>query len=376
MTAPAEPPSVPEPSSALDGRRTGITILAGCALVLLLKYMQDVFIPLILSGLIFYALDPIVDALQRWRVPRAIGAALVLITVAGGVGVGAYQLSDEALLMVEELPDAARRFRAAFRPVPGKAPGALAKMQQAATELDKTAAEATATPAAPRGVIKVQVEEPALRATDFIRWGSMSAVTAAGQGVIILFLSYFLLVADNLFKRKLVVHLGDTLSKKKITVQMLDQISSRIQRFLLVQIFTSAVVATATGLALWWLGMEQAAIWGLAAGLLNSIPYFGPVIVTAGLSVVAFMQFGTLSMMGLVAGTALLITTLEGWFLTPTLMGRAAQMNQVAVFSGLLFWSWLWGVWGMLLAVPMMMVIKSTCEHIEDLHPIADLLSD
>ncbi len=376
MTAPAEPPSLPEPSSALDGRRTGITILAGCALVLLLKYMQDVFIPLVLSGLIFYALDPVVDALQRWWVPRAIGAALVLVTVAGGAAVGAYQLSDEALVMVEELPDAARRLRAALRPVAGGAPGALGRMQRAATELDKTAAEATATPAAPRGVIKVQVEEPALRATDFIWWGSMSAVTAAGQGALILFLSYFLLVANDLFKRKLVVHLGDTLSKKKITVQMLDQISGRIQRFLLVQIFTSAVVATATGLALWWLGVEQAAIWGLAAGLLNSIPYFGPVIVTASLSVIAFTQFGTLSMMGLVAGTALLITTLEGWCLTPTLMGRAAQMNQVAVFTGLLFWSWLWGVWGMLLAVPMMMVVKSTCEHIEDFHPIADLLSD
>lgn len=249
-------------------------------------------------------------------------------------------------------------------------------MQQAATELDKTAAEARATPAAPRGVIKVQVEEPALRATDFIWWGSMSAVTAAGQGVIILFLSYFLLVADDLFKRKLVVHLGDTLSKKKITVQILDQIGSRIERFLLVQIFTSAVVATATGLALWGLGVEQAVIWGLAAGLFNSIPYFGPVIVTAGLAIIAFMQFGTLQMMTVVAGTALLITTLEGWLLTPILLGRAAQMNQVAVFASLLFWSWLWGVWGLLLAVPMMMVIKTTCDHIEDLRPVADLLSD
>ncbi len=88
------------------------------------------------------------------------------------------------------------------------------------------------------------------------------------------------------------------------------------------------------------------------------------------------MQFGTLQMMTVVAGTALLITTLEGWLLTPMLLGRAAQMNQVAVFAGLLFWSWLWGVWGLLLAVPMMMVIKTTCDHVEDLRPVADLLSD
>lgn len=375
MTLPLQPrPN--EPAPPLDVRNVGLTILGTTALIVLLKYMQQVFIPFVLSGLIFYALDPLVDAMQRWRIPRAIGAALVLVTVVGGAGIGAYQLSDEALVLVEQLPTAARKLRTALRPSPGGRPGALGRVQQAATELDKTAAEATTSAAAPRGVVRVQVEEPGLRATDFIWRGSLGMLTAASQGIMVLFLAYFLLVADDLFKRKLIVHLGDTLSKKKITVQILDQIGSRIERFLLVQIFTSAVVAVATGLALWGLGVEQAVVWGLAAGLFNSIPYFGPVIVTAGLAIIAFMQFGTLQMMTVVAGTALLITTLEGWLLTPMLLGRAAQMNQVAVFAGLLFWSWLWGVWGLLLAVPMMMVIKTTCDHVEDLRPVADLLSD
>ena len=375
MTLPLQP-RPDEPAPPLDVRNVGLTILGTTALIVLLKYMQQVFIPFVLSGLIFYALDPLVDAMQRWRIPRAIGAALVLVTVVGGAGIGAYQLSDEALVLVEQLPTAARKLRTALRPSPGGRPGALGRVQQAATELDKTAAEATTSAAAPRGVVRVQVEEPGLRATDFIWRGSLGMLTAASQGIMVLFLAYFLLVADDLFKRKLIVHLGDTLSKKKITVQILDQIGSRIERFLLVQIFTSAVVAVATGLALWGLGVEQAVVWGLAAGLFNSIPYFGPVIVTAGLAIIAFMQFGTLQMMTVVAGTALLITTLEGWLLTPMLLGRAAQMNQVAVFAGLLFWSWLWGVWGLLLAVPMMMVIKTTCDHVEDLRPVADLLSD
>ncbi len=373
MTFPQD--ALPGAASPPDGRRTALTVIAACAFIVLLKYMQDVFIPLVLSGLIFYALDPLVDALQRWRVPRAIGAGLVLATVVAGAGAGAYQMSDDVVVIVEQMPSAARRLRAAFRPAAGETSGILGRVQQAATELDKTAAEVTTAPA-PRGVVKVQVEEPGLRASDLVWSGSLGMATAAGQTVMVLLLSYFLLLANDLFKRKLVVHLGDTLSKKKITVQAIDQISSRIERFLLVQIFTSAVVAVATGLALWALGVERAAFWGLAAGLLNSIPYFGPLIVTAGLSIISFIQFGTIAMMAAVAATALLITTLEGWLLTPTLLGRVAQMNQVAVFAGLLFWSWLWGVWGMLLAVPMMMIIKTTCEHIDDLHPVADLLGE
>ncbi len=112
------------------------------------------------------------------------------------------------------------------------------------------------------------------------------------------------------------------------------------------------------------------------AGIFNSIPYYGPVLVTAALSVVAFLQFGTLGMVAAVAGVALLITTLEGMLLTPTWMGHVAQINRVSMFAGLLFWTWLWGVWGLLLAVPMMMVIKTVCDRIEELEPIGRFLGE
>ena len=133
------------------------------------------------------------------------------------------------------------------------------------------------------------------------------------------------------------------------------------------QIFTSVVVGVATWAVLACIGLEQAALWGLLAGIFNSIPYYGPLIVSGGLSVVAFLQFGTLSMTLMIAGVSLVITSLEGWLLTPHLMGKVASMNRVAVFVGLLFWSWAWGVWGLLLAVPMMMSIKVICDHVEDL---------
>jgi predicted PurR-regulated permease PerM len=128
--------------------------------------------------------------------------------------------------------------------------------------------------------------------------------------------------------------------------------------------------------ALWWLGLDQWVIWGLLAGIFNSIPYLGPVIVSGGLGIVAFLQFDSLSRTVLVCGVAFLITSLEGFLLTPALMGKAAQMNPVAIFVGLLFWSWVWGVWGAVLAVPMLMMLKAACDHIEDLQPIGELLGE
>ena len=190
------------------------------------------------------------------------------------------------------------------------------------------------------------------------------------------FLTYFLLVADDLFKRKLVKHIGPTLARKRVTVQILDEISTQIERFLLVQILTSIIVGVVTAIALWALGLQQPIVWGIAAGILNTIPYFGPIIVTGGLAMVGFVQFGTLEMAGTVAGTALVITTLEGWLLTPTLLGRVGRLNHIAIFASLLLWSWLWGVWGLLLAVPMLMATKAVCDHIEELQPLADFLGE
>jgi predicted PurR-regulated permease PerM len=190
------------------------------------------------------------------------------------------------------------------------------------------------------------------------------------------FLTYFILLSDKLMRRKFVELTGPTLSNKKLTVEIIDEISAQISRFLEVQIFTSLVVGVATWAALALVGLRQAAFWGLLAGVFNSIPYYGPLIVSGGLSIVAFLQFGTPSMTLVVAGISLAITSLEGWLLTPMLMGKIASMNRVAVFVGLLFWSWAWGVWGMLLAVPVMMSIKAVCDHVEELKPVGRFLGE
>jgi predicted PurR-regulated permease PerM len=192
----------------------------------------------------------------------------------------------------------------------------------------------------------------------------------------VLFLVYFFLVTGDLYKRKLVKIGGRTLSEKKITVQILDDINLQIESFMRVQVFTSFLVAVGTGIALWWFGVEHPIVWGLLAGIFNSIPYLGPVIVTGGLGLVTFMQFDDLAKTAYVCGVAFAITSLEGFLLTPMLMGRAAQMNPVAIFVGLLFWSWIWGIWGTVLAVPMLMMLKAICDHVEDLRPIGELLGE
>ena len=223
--------------------------------------------------------------------------------------------------------------------------------------------------------MRVQIEEPPLRASSYLWYGSMGALAVVGQAVMVLFLTFFLLVADDLFKRKLVKHIG-AFERKRITVQILDEIGWQIERFLLVQILTSVVVGVVTGFALWFLGLEQPAVGGLVAGLLNTIPYFGPAIVTALLSVVGYMQFGDLGRTVTVSITALAITTLEGWVLTPVLLGKVSQMNRIAIFAALLFWTWIWGVWGMLLAIPITMAIKVFCDHVEPFRPVGDFLGE
>ena len=366
----AEPGAPPSQMPPIQVRSIAFVLVSVAIVVLLLQFMQPVLLPLVLAALLFYALDPAVDRLHKLHVPRALGAALMLFIVVTSCGVLAYTLQGQAVTVIDQLPVGARKLAATLRKAPGAEPGAVEKVQQAADELQG----AGKTPA-PKGVTRVQIEEPVFKASTFVWSTSMGLASAANQLIMVLFLTFFMLLSDQLFKRKLVEIVG-TLSQKKVTVTVLENIAGQIEQFLVIQLATSGIVAVVTGVALWAIGLQQAALWGLLAGIFNSIPYYGPLLVTGGLALVGFLQFGTIGMTIAVAGASLLITTLEGLFLTPMLMGRAASMNQVAVFVGLLFWSWVWGVWGMLLAVPMMMVIKVICDHVEPLQPVGHLLGE
>jgi predicted PurR-regulated permease PerM len=360
----------------VDVRSLSLSVLAFGALVLLLRYAEEVLVPIVLSILISYALWPVVDFfVRRIRLPRTLAAAFVLTAATAGLAWSAYAVRFQAIDLVDQIPEATRMVRREL--LQGRSrDSAIAKVQEAATAVQQTAEQAGGTEPTPRGVTRVRIEEPTFNAREYVRWGSMGILGLAGQVVLIFFLVFFLLQSGDLFKRKIVKIAGPTLSRKKVTVEILDEINHQIGGFLFVRVVTSVAVAVATWLALLWLGVENAGIWGIAAGVLNSIPYFGPFIVSGALFVVAMVQFSDVGTAAWVAFIAMVITSIEGWLLTPALQGRVARMNEVAVFIGLLFWSWVWGFWGAILAVPMMMAIKAVCDHVEDLQGIGELLGD
>jgi predicted PurR-regulated permease PerM len=371
----AEPVVVEVPT---DARTVTLVVLATIGIVFMLQYAQSILIPIVLGILIAYALEPPVTWFARLKVPRSIGAGVVLVLLIALMGGAVYSLSDQAMNIVGQVPQAAERLQQRVRLHKKNGNSPLQQVQKAASSLEQTAQEASQQGPSQKtpGVTKVEVVEPAFKASDYLYWGSMGLLGAMGQFAVILFLVYFFLATGDLYKRKIVKIAGPHFHQKKLTVQILDDINLQIASFMRVQVLTSAVVAVATMAALWYLGLDQWLIWGLAAGVFNSIPYLGPVLVSGGLGIVAFMQFDSISRTLLVCGVAFVITSLEGFLLTPTMMGRAARMNPVAIFVGLLFWSWIWGVWGAVLAVPMLMMAKAVCDHIEELQPVGELLGE
>jgi predicted PurR-regulated permease PerM len=206
--------------------------------------------------------------------------------------------------------------------------------------------------------------------------GSAGAVGFLGQTIMVLFLTFFLLLGGDTFKRKLVRLTGPSLSKKKITVQILDDINDSIQKYLFMLLLTNVLVAVLAWIALRWIGLENAGAWAVASGLLHVIPYLGPGVTAAAIGMAAFMQFESFPMAFLVCGASLSIATLVGTFVTTWMTGRIAKMNAAAVFISLLFWGWLWGIWGMLLSIPIIVIVKVVSQHVEQLQPVAELLGE
>ncbi|MDR6857068.1 AI-2E family transporter [Variovorax guangxiensis] len=385
-----EPTLEPEPSEAeaeaepdrvllhmpVDVRSAALVVLSVLAVVFTLHWAKAVFVPLMLSLLLTYALAPLVDLLQRWRISRWIGAAVILLGLGGGLGWTGYSLSGSASELLDTLPVAAQKLRTAMRGGRSTDPSALDTVQKAASQLEQAAEENSAKVAARKGVARVVIERPAFNVREYLWSGTVGLIAAIGQLTLVAFLTYFALGSGDTFRRKLVKITGPSLQKKKITVNVLDDITQHIERYLLVQILTSAMVGVATGLAFWALGVDNAAVWGIVAGVTNLIPYLGSVIVMAAAGLVTFLQFNSIQMALLVGGVSLVIHTLVGNLLVPWLTSRTSRMNPVAVFVGVIFWGWLWGIWGLLLGIPIMMVVKAICDRVEDLQPIGELLGD
>jgi len=352
-----------------------MTVLAVAAVLALLWWASGVLVPILLSVLLAYALEPPVGFLERHHVPRVLGVLLVLIGALAGLGYGVSKLGEPASAFIDQMPGQAQRLRVELERRARDGASPIDRVQQAANELERAAGAATKAAPAPTGVQRVRIEEPPFRLGDLAWRGSRGLIEFLAEVAVVLFLTYYLMAAGDFYRRKIAGMAGPTLGQKRTALRILRDIEESIKNYLVARALISLIVAVATGAALAAVGMKQYVMWGIIAGVFNIIPYAGPLTAIAGITIAAFAQFSTLTETGVAAGAAALVAFLEGNVVTPKLTGHAGHMNSVAIFTGILFWGWLWGVWGMLLAVPLMMAIKAICDNVEELHPVAELLS-
>jgi predicted PurR-regulated permease PerM len=339
-------------------------IVAVVATVFFLRAATPLLIPIALAVLISYALAPVVSWFERHRVPRLAGAGLVLLLILGACGGGAYALRDDARELAVTLPKAMQRAREEAL----SRLGFDTKILQQATKAFDADAQASG------GAEPGQDADRSEHASSSLAQPVVGAmVSLAGHLIVIFFLVYFLLISGPHVRNRVIEIAGP--ERRRLASTIIDDINAQIQRYLLVLLVTAIVVGLATWAVLAWIGVQHAATWGILAGVFNSIPYFGPVIVSGGLFLVGMVQGGAVTQAFQMAGVAILITSLEGWLLTPALMGKAERMSALAVFLGVLVWTWVWGAWGTVLAVPMLVIVKSVADHLEPLRPVGRLMA-
>lgn len=359
----------------LPVRNVALTILVILAMIFTLRLAKDVFLPIALGLLLSYALSPIVTRLANWRVPASISAALLLIALTAGLGSSVYLFSDQISTIINRIPEAARDVTKSIRAQRNNG-GPIQQIQKAAAELEKAAKEVTGDTRPGNVVVAAPVKDAGFNLHGYVLSSSLDMLKLLTQIVIVLFLTYFLLACGDLFKRKLVKIGGTTLTDKRITFEILSEVDDLIGRFLILQLGISILVGVVSWLFLQWIGVEHAFLWGILSAAATWIPYLGPVVITALIMLVAYLQFQTLGIALLTGAVLVVIRTLEGMLLIPWLTGRIANMNAVAMFISLLFWGWIWGAWGVFLAAPIMMSVKVVCDHILELQGFAELLSD
>jgi predicted PurR-regulated permease PerM len=366
--------SAPEPEQN-HGQLHGLNVsaagvLAALAVVAALYLARSFVVPLLIGILASYTLFPLVDGLQRLRIPRVIGAALVLGLIVGALGGVAFSLRDDAQNVVEKLPEAARKFRQKITSSSQAKPGTLQQVGKAADELQRAAAEVTGTPvraAATR-------PPPLLWLRDYAIAQSALLIAVVAQAPLVILLAYFLLASGEHFRRKLLGFVGPSLSRRKITLHILHDIDAQVQRYMLVSILTNVLVGIGTWLSFEAMGISLAGLWGTAAGVMHFIPYLGPTFIAVASGIAAFMQFDSVEMGIAAAAVSLLVAALAGMVFMTWLQSRVSRTNPAVLFISLLFFGWLWGAWGLLLGAPLLAIGKVICDRVDALNPLGEFL--
>lgn len=319
---------------------------------------RTLLLPIFIALIGTFVLSPLVRwAKVKLRLPEGVSAAGILLLIGGLV---VYQVLLVHQPIINWLNDAP----AMVRQVQEKLRGPLAQVTEATEKLNA----ATEAAAANKDVVEVKQSEPGWGET-FLSWGP---VIVGGAAVTAILLFFFLAYGD-LFLLK-VVKVMPTFSDKKNAVEIAHKIESQISSYLatITAINIGLGIAIGTAMGLW--GMPTPVLWGVMAAVLNFIPYLGAVIGISVVALVAFAQFDSAGHAVLVPLTYFLLTSTEGYFITPILLGRRLILNPVVIFLGLVFWGWMWSIPGMLLAVPILAVFKIFCDHIKPLEGVGEFL--
>ena len=365
----------------VNARGLTLGVIATVAFIFGLQWAKNFFVPLLLGIFVAYTLSPVVRWLERWHIRRAIGATLVTGLILVGMVLTAHRVQGEFLNIVDELPNLTHKVTRMLMDA-SDGPSTIQQVQAAAAEIEQAAANAGAAKraaAARRAPAPASAQTPGasnFRVMDWLLAGSVGLASFISQATMVVFLVFFLLLAGDTFKRKLVKLTGPSLTQKKVTVHILEDINTSIQNYMFMLLVTNVLLALLMWVALRLIGLENAGAWAIFAGVAHVMPYFGPLLITSATGLVAFLQFESLRMVILVAGASLAIATLVGMLVTTWMTGKIAKMNPAAVFVSLLFWGWLWGMWGLLLGVPVVVVIKVVAERVEGMEVIAELLGE
>ncbi len=353
------PVAEPEPRHRSDWAVTGLFVLA---FFYTLYLTSDLLLPVVLALLLNLLLSPLVGLLRRIGLPLPLGAAVVVLGLLAILAYAGLVLSGPASDWMRKAPQMMSRVHQVLEPIRER----VEQVNRAAQQVEHIADTA---PAGAKGPVTVQVSEP-----NYLRNVVLGSAQHLIAGALILvFLLYFTLASGDLFLRKMVRALP-TLGDKRRLVEIARRIEREISTYLTTVTIINTVLGVVVGVLMHLLGMPNPVLWGTMAGLLNFVPYLGPMATLIILTVASLLTFPQPGHALLVPGTFLLVTSLEGQVITPMVLGRRLALYPVNIVFGLVFWGWLWGIPGTLLAVPILVASKIVCDHIEALHPLAELL--
>ena len=339
-------------------RSVAITGLFILAFFYTLYFTRAFLLPIVLALLLTFLLRPAVRALKRIRIPEVAGAALVLILLLGVAGYGTVRVSRPAAEWMVNAPESLRRIElklSHFRKL-------IEEASQAAEELKKIATLGT------QNAMEVEIKRPGF--TDAVLTGTQEVLIKSSVMFILL---YLLLASGDLFQRKLIRLFSDE-NKKRQVQAITREVERKISRYLLTVTIVNTLMGISLGVGMYLVGMPNPVLWGVMAGFLVFIPYLGPLIGVSIVSFVALLTFDSIERVLLVPAIYLSLETLQGQILTPMVLGFRLALNPVAIFIWLIFWGWIWGITGALLAVPMLTVFKIFCDSTKSLAPVGGFL--